>query len=233
MSRLLLIDNYDSFTYNLYQYLCELGATGRPEGTSAAPMSASRNEVPVVGGIEVEVRRNDSLTVDDVEALQPDGIILSPGPGRPEDAGICIPVIARFVGQIPILGVCLGHQAIAAAYGARIVSAPELLHGKTSLIHHDGTGLYRGMKPAFQAVRYHSLVADRRTLPDSLIVDAETADGIVMGIRHHEEPLFGVQFHPESILTDGGKILLQNFLDVVSAWTVQPVAVATSTPVGR
>jgi anthranilate synthase component 2 len=208
MSRLLLIDNYDSFTYNLYQYLCELGA-------------------------DVTVVRNDALTVDDVEALQPEGIVLSPGPGRPENAGVCIPVIARFVGQVPILGVCLGHQAIAAAYGGKIVNAPELLHGKTSLIHHDGTGLYEGMRPAFQAVRYHSLVADRRTLPDSLIVDAETADGIVMGLRHREVPLYGVQFHPESILTDGGKILLQNFLDVVAASAGEPVAQAASVPAGR
>jgi anthranilate synthase component II len=208
MSRLLLIDNYDSFTYNLYQYLCELGA-------------------------DVTVIRNDALTVDDVEQIDPDGIVLSPGPGRPEDAGVCIPVIARFVGQKPILGVCLGHQAIAAAYGARIVSAPELLHGKTSFIHHDGTGLYEGMKPAFEAVRYHSLVADRKTLPDSLLVDAETADGVVMGLRHREEPLFGVQFHPESILTDGGKILLQNFLDVVAARTGQPAVLATTVPARR
>jgi anthranilate synthase/aminodeoxychorismate synthase-like glutamine amidotransferase len=216
MSRLLLIDNYDSFTYNLYQYLSELGAT-------------------------VDVRRNDALTVDDVEAIQPEGIVLSPGPGRPEDAGICIPVIARFVGELPILGVCLGHQAIAAAYGARIVGAPELLHGKTSMVHHDGSGLYRGMTMPFEAVRYHSLVADRRTLPDSLLVDAETADGLVMGLRHREEPLFGVQFHPESILTDGGKILLQNFLDVVAASLGQPAgqpagqpgALATTIPAGR
>jgi anthranilate synthase component 2 len=208
MSRLLLIDNYDSFTYNLYQYLAELGA-------------------------EVDVRRNDALTVDDVEQIQPEGIVLSPGPGRPEDAGVCIPVIARFVGQVPILGVCLGHQAIAAAYGAKIVSAPELLHGKTSMIHHDGTGLYSGMKKPFQAVRYHSLVADRRTLPDSLIVDSETSEGIVMGLRHREEALFGVQFHPESILTDGGKILLQNFLDVVAAAAGRPVALAASVPAGR
>ena len=208
MSRLLLIDNYDSFTYNLYQYLCELGA-------------------------DVTVIRNDALTVDDVEAMQPEGIVLSPGPGRPEDAGVCIPVVARFVGEIPILGVCLGHQAIAAAYGAKIVNAPELLHGKTSLIHHDGTGLYAGMKPEFQAVRYHSLVADRKTLPDNLIVDSETADGLVMGLRHAEEPLFGVQFHPESIVTDGGKILLQNFLDVVAATSKVPVAAATSIPAGR
>src|SRR5262249_41783161 len=164
---LLIIDNYDSFTYNLYQYLCELGA-------------------------DVNVIRNDALTVEDVEAIDPDGIVLSPGPGRPEDAGVCIPVIARFVGRKPILGVCLGHQAIAAAYGAKIVGAPELLHGKTSQIHHDGTGLYANMKPEFTAVRYHSLVADRKTLPDSLIVDSETSDGIVMGVRHREELLFGV-----------------------------------------
>ena len=208
MSRLLLIDNYDSFTYNLYQYLCELGA-------------------------DVTVIRNDALTVDDVEKMQPEGIVLSPGPGRPEDAGVCIPVIARFVGQVPILGVCLGHQAIAAAYGAKIVNAPELLHGKTSQIHHDGTGLYENMNPEFQAVRYHSLVADRQTLPDSLVVDAETADGIVMGLHHRELPLYGVQFHPESIVTDGGKILLQNFLDVVSAASAETVAVAASVPAGR
>jgi len=205
MSRLLLIDNYDSFTYNLYQYLCELGS-------------------------DVTVVRNDALTLDDVERMQPDGIVLSPGPGRPEDAGVCIPIVERFVGQVPILGVCLGHQAIAAAYGGKIVNAPELLHGKTSRIHHDGTGLYDGMNPEFQAVRYHSLVADRRTLPDSLIVDAETADGLVMGLRHRDEPLYGVQFHPESILTDGGKIVLQNFLNVVAAFAGQPVAAATPIP---
>jgi anthranilate synthase component II len=208
MSRLLLIDNYDSFTYNLYQYLCELGA-------------------------DVDVRRNDSLTVEDIEKMEVDGIILSPGPGRPEDAGVCIPTIARFVGQLPILGVCLGHQAIAAAYGAKIVSAPELLHGKTSDIVHAGDGLYEGMNPGFKAVRYHSLVADRKTLPDSLIVDSETADGTVMGLRHREEQLYGVQFHPESILTDGGKILLKNFLDVVAAASAQPEPVASSVPAGR
>jgi anthranilate synthase component 2 len=212
MSRLLLIDNYDSFTYNLYQYLCELGA-------------------------DVEVVRNDKLTVDDVAKIDPDGIVLSPGPGRPQDAGVCIPVIERYVGQKPILGVCLGHQAIAAAYGAEIVGAPELLHGKTSFIHHDGTGLYQDMKPEFQAVRYHSLVADRKTLPDFLVVDAETGDGIVMGVHHKDQPLFGVQFHPESILTDGGKILLQNFLDVVAAFVAESqserVAVAASAPAGR
>jgi anthranilate synthase component II len=205
MSRLLLIDNYDSFTYNLYQYLCELGA-------------------------DVTVLRNDALTLDDVERMQPDGIVLSPGPGRPEDAGVCIPIVERFVGQVPILGVCLGHQAIAAAYGGKIVNAPELLHGKTSRIHHDGTGLYAGLAPEFQAIRYHSLVADRRTLPDVLVVDSETADGLVMGLRHREAPLYGVQFHPESILTDGGKILLQNFLDVVASFAGQPVAAAMPIP---
>jgi anthranilate synthase component 2 len=208
MSRLLLIDNYDSFTYNLYQYLCELGA-------------------------DVKVVRNDALTVDDIEAMQPDGIVLSPGPGRPEDAGICIPVIKRYVGQKPILGVCLGHQAIAAAYGAKIVGAPELLHGKTSQIIHDGTGLYERLNPEFTAVRYHSLVADRKTLSGDLIVDSETSDGLVMGVHHREEPLFGVQFHPESILTDGGKILLQNFLDVVAAFSRERVQVAASAPAGR
>jgi anthranilate synthase/aminodeoxychorismate synthase-like glutamine amidotransferase len=208
MTRLLLIDNYDSFTYNLYQYLCELGAS-------------------------VEVRRNDKLTVDDVAAFQPDGIVLSPGPGRPQDAGICIEVIERFAGKVPLLGVCLGHQAIAAAFGANIVSAPELLHGKTSMIHHDGAGLYRGLPSPFRAVRYHSLVSDRDTLPPELMIDAETSDGTIMGLRHREIPLYGVQFHPESILTDGGKKLLQNFLDVVQASAGEPVRLAASILAGR
>jgi anthranilate synthase component 2 len=208
MSRLLLIDNYDSFTYNLYQYLCELGA-------------------------RVDVRRNDSLTVDDVAALQPEGMVLSPGPGRPEDAGICVDVVKRFAGEVPLLGVCLGHQAIAAAYGATITGAPELLHGKTSMIHHDGGGIYRGLPTPFRAVRYHSLVADRDTLPDFLVIDSETQDGTIMGLRHRDIPLYGVQFHPESILTDVGKRLLQNFLDVVAASTAPPVPVATSIPAGR
>jgi anthranilate synthase/aminodeoxychorismate synthase-like glutamine amidotransferase len=208
MTRLLLIDNYDSFTYNLYQYLSELGA-------------------------EVEVRRNDKLTVDDVAAFQPDGIVLSPGPGRPEDAGICIEVIERFAGTVPLLGVCLGHQAIAAAYGAKITNAPELLHGKTSMIHHDGAGIYRGLPTPFRAVRYHSLVADRDTLPPELMIDAETSDGTIMGMRHREIPLYGVQFHPESILTEHGKKLLQNFLDVVQASAGEPVRLAASIPAGR
>jgi anthranilate synthase/aminodeoxychorismate synthase-like glutamine amidotransferase len=208
MTRLLLIDNYDSFAYNLYQYLCELGAT-------------------------VEVVRNDKLTVEDVAAMQPEGIILSPGPGRPEDAGICVQVVEQFAGKVPLLGVCLGHQAIAAAYGSKIVGAPALLHGKTSMIHHDGAGLYRGLPTPFRAVRYHSLVSDRDTLPPELIIDAETSDGTIMGIRHRDIPLYGVQFHPESILTDCGKQLLQNFLDVVQASAGEPVRLATSIPAGR
>jgi len=201
-TRLLLIDNYDSFTYNLFQYLAELGA-------------------------EVDVRRNDKVTLDEIERLAPDGIVLSPGPGRPEDAGVCIGTVERFAGRIPILGVCLGHQAIAQAYGATIVGAPELLHGKTSEIQHGGSGLYAGMPSPFRAVRYHSLVADPATVPDCLVVDSKTDDGIVMGLHHRDLEVYGVQFHPESILTDGGKTLLQNFLDVAAGARI-PVAVAVA-----
>jgi len=214
-TRLLLIDNYDSFTYNLYQYLCELGA-------------------------DVDVRRNDAISLDQIERLAPDGIVLSPGPGRPEDAGVCVPTVERFAGKVPILGVCLGHQAIAQAYGAEIVGAPELRHGKTSEVHHGGVGLYANMPNPFNAVRYHSLVADPATIPDELIVDAQTADNIVMGLHHRALPLYGVQFHPESILTDAGKQLLQNFLDAVAAGVRVPVAVpvaaaavASTTVAGR
>jgi anthranilate synthase component II len=188
-ARLLLIDNYDSFTYNLFQYLSELGAL-------------------------VDVRRNDTITLDEIERIAPDALVLSPGPGRPEDAGVCVPAVERFAGKLPILGVCLGHQAIAQAYGATIVRAPTLLHGKTSEIHHEGRGLYAGLPTPFRAVRYHSLVADPDTLPDSLVVDARTDDGIVMGMHHKDLPVYGVQFHPESILTDEGKRLLRNFLAV-------------------
>jgi anthranilate synthase component II len=191
MTRLLLVDNYDSFTYNLYQYFCELGA-------------------------EVDVRRNDSVSLDEIEAAGPAALILSPGPKRPEDAGICIDAVHHFAGQLPILGVCLGHQAIVAAYGGRIVEATELRHGKTSPISHDGHGLYVGLPSPFQAARYHSLLADAESLPSCLTADSRAPDGTIMGIRHRELPVFGVQFHPESIVTEGGKILLQNFLDVAT-----------------
>ncbi|MCC6173660.1 MAG: aminodeoxychorismate/anthranilate synthase component II [Chloroflexi bacterium] len=208
MSRLLLIDNYDSFTYNLYQYLSELGAS-------------------------VEVRRNDAISLDEIERIHPDGLVLSPGPGRPEDAGVCVAVVQRFAGRTPLLGVCLGHQAIVSAYGAKIVAAPELVHGKTSEVFHNSAGLYRGLPSPFKAVRYHSLVAEPNRVPDDLIVDARTADGVIMGVHHRNLPLYGVQFHPESILTEGGKQLLQNFLDVVAEPGAQPVAAATPIPAGR
>ena len=191
MKRLLLIDNYDSFTYNLYQYFCELGA-------------------------EVDVRRNDALTPDDVVRASPDGLVLSPGPGTPREAGVCNELIERFGPELPTLGVCLGLQCIAFAYGGEIVRAPELRHGKTSAIRHAGRGLFRGLPSPFAAVRYHSLVAAAECLPDSLEVTATTDDGLVMGLRHRRHPVEGVQFHPESILTEHGKQLLQNYLETLA-----------------
>ncbi|MFN0071499.1 MAG: anthranilate synthase component II [Chloroflexota bacterium] len=188
---ILLIDNYDSFTYNLYQYLCELGA-------------------------EVDVRRNDVLTADDVEALAPEAIVISPGPGRPEDGGISIPTIQRLGNRIPILGVCLGHQCIAAAFGGDVIRAPELRHGKTSMVHHDNAGLFSGLDNPFEAVRYHSLIADAETLPAELEVTARTDDGLIMGMQHRNFPIYGVQFHPESVLTLSGKQLLENFLEIAA-----------------
>jgi anthranilate synthase/aminodeoxychorismate synthase-like glutamine amidotransferase len=188
MSKLVLIDNYDSFTYNLYQFLAELGA-------------------------EVEVRRNDRLTSDELATLAPAGLVISPGPGTPLDAGVSNELIERFGPELPILGVCLGLQCIAHTYGGRIVPAPELRHGKTSQISHSGRGVFRDLPNPFEAVRYHSLVADRETLPDCLEVTASTADGLVMGVSHRDYPVEGVQFHPESILTGCGKQLLKNFLD--------------------
>ncbi len=185
--RILMIDNYDSFTYNLVQYLGELGA-------------------------DVHVRRNDEITVEDIAALDPDGIVVSPGPCTPKEAGVSVPVIERFRGAIPILGVCLGHQAIGAALGGEIVRAPRIMHGKTSPIHHDGRGVFRGLSNPFDATRYHSLVIDRASLPPDLEVSAWTAEGEIMGVRHRTQPLEGVQFHPESILTLEGKHLLENFL---------------------
>jgi anthranilate synthase/aminodeoxychorismate synthase-like glutamine amidotransferase len=188
---ILLIDNYDSFTYNLYQYLCELGA-------------------------EVEVRRNDSLTVDDVERMAPEAIVISPGPGRPEDGGISIETIQRLGDRTPLLGVCLGHQCIAAAFGGDVVRAPELRHGKTSMIRHNNTGIFAGLDNPFEAVRYHSLIADAGTLPSVLEVTAQTDDGLIMGVKHKSAPIHGVQFHPESVLTHAGKQLLENFLELAA-----------------
>jgi anthranilate synthase component 2 len=188
---ILLIDNYDSFTYNLYQYLCELGA-------------------------DVEVRRNDALTVDDVEQMAPEAIVISPGPGRPEDGGISITTIQRLGERIPLLGVCLGHQCITAAFGGDVIRAPELRHGKTSMIRHNDTGIFAGLDNPFEAVRYHSLMADASTLPAALEVTAQTDDGLIMGVKHRTAPIHGVQFHPESVLTHSGKQLLENFLNVAA-----------------
>jgi anthranilate synthase/aminodeoxychorismate synthase-like glutamine amidotransferase len=190
--RILVVDNYDSFVYNLVQYLGELGA-------------------------EPIVHRNDAITVADALALEPDGVLLSPGPGRPEDAGVLLDVIAAFAGRRPILGVCLGHQAVGHAFGGRVVAAPELMHGKTSFVHHRGVGVLAGLPDPLEATRYHSLVIDRHGLPDILEVTAETDDGTIMALRHRELPVEGVQFHPESILTVGGHDLLANFLGQLPA----------------
>jgi anthranilate synthase/aminodeoxychorismate synthase-like glutamine amidotransferase len=184
---LVVIDNYDSFTYNLVQYLGELGA-------------------------ELAVYRNDAITTDEVERLAPAGIVVSPGPGAPRDAGVSVPVLRRFAGRIPILGVCLGHQAIGEVFGGVVERAPEPVHGKTAFIHHDGRGVFAGLPTPFEATRYHSLVVRRAGLPACLEIAAESDDGLIMGLRHRELPVEGVQFHPESILTVSGKALLANFL---------------------
>ena len=185
---LLVIDNYDSFTYNLVQYLGELGET-------------------------VEVCRNNRITVDEIETrLRPERIVISPGPGTPDDAGISLRVIERFAGKIPLLGVCLGHQAIGQVFGGKVIRAPELMHGKASEICHDGRTIFADLQDHFMAGRYHSLIVERETLPDCLEVSAFTADNIIMGLRHKELKVEGVQFHPESILTSDGKKLLANFL---------------------
>jgi anthranilate synthase/aminodeoxychorismate synthase-like glutamine amidotransferase len=183
----LLLDNYDSFTYNLYQYLGELGAATR-------------------------VVRNDVMTAEQALGLGPRAVVISPGPGTPDQAGITLELIARAAGKLPLLGVCLGHQALGQAFGGRVVRAPRLMHGKTSEIHHDGRTLFRGLPNPFTATRYHSLIVDRESVPDALEVSAWTEDGLVMGLRHKTHPLEGVQFHPESILTAAGKDLLRNFL---------------------
>jgi anthranilate synthase/aminodeoxychorismate synthase-like glutamine amidotransferase len=188
-ARVLLIDNYDSFTYNLYQYLCELGAT-------------------------VTVVRNDAITIDEVRALAPDFIVISPGPGVPREAGISVDLVRALGSATPMLGVCLGHQAIAEAYGGVVARAPELMHGKASRVLHDGRGIFEGLPSPFSAIRYHSLCAAPESVPETLEVTARSESGVIMGLRHREYPVFGVQFHPESILTEHGKDLLRNFLAV-------------------
>jgi anthranilate synthase component II len=184
---LLMIDNYDSFTYNLVQYLGELGAA-------------------------VRVARNDAITLDEIESLAPAGIVISPGPCTPNEAGISVPLIRRFAGEVPILGVCLGHQAIGQAFGGRIVRSERVMHGKLSPVTHDGEGVFAGLPSPFYATRYHSLAIDRATLPRMLAVTATADDGEIMGVRHREFAVEGVQFHPEAILTEHGKRLLDNFL---------------------
>ena len=184
---ILVIDNYDSFTYNLVQYLGEMGQ-------------------------QLKVFRNDKVTVDELEGLKPDRVVISPGPCTPKEAGISVETIKRFAGRVPILGVCLGHQSIGYAFGGEIVRARTLMHGKTSMIHHDGEGVFSGLPNPFEATRYHSLVIRRETIPECLQITAETDDREIMGVRHREYPIEGVQFHPESILTKEGKALLANFI---------------------
>ena len=184
---ILVIDNYDSFTFNLVQYLGELGA-------------------------EMEVWRNDRITLDEIAAKKPERIVISPGPCTPREAGVSVSLVQRFSGELPILGVCLGHQSIGEAFGGEVVRAPYLMHGKTSQIHHNEQGVFHALPQDFTATRYHSLIVRKETLPDSLSITAETGDGLIMGLRHKEHPTVGVQFHPESILTDVGKKLLSNFL---------------------
>jgi para-aminobenzoate synthetase component 2 len=186
---ILLLDNYDSFTYNLAQYLGELGCY-------------------------VEVHRNDKISVEEIARRKPDRIVISPGPCTPQEAGISVELVQRLAGKFPILGVCLGHQAIGAAFGGKIVRAPKLFHGKTSQIYHDGKTIFNKLPNPFTATRYHSLIVEKKSLPRELSISAETEDGIIMGLRHRRYKLEGVQFHPESILTESGKQLLQNFLEL-------------------
>jgi anthranilate synthase/aminodeoxychorismate synthase-like glutamine amidotransferase len=189
---ILLIDNYDSFSYNLVQAMASQGA-------------------------DIKVLRNDEVQVDEAEALQPDAIVISPGPCTPKEAGVSVDLIKRFTGVVPILGVCLGHQCIGAAFGAEIVNAGRIMHGKTSMIRYDDTDLYRNLKNPFPAGRYHSLAVSRDSLPEELIVDSVSEDDEIMGLHHRDYQIYGVQFHPESVLTPGGKRLLKNFLKIVEA----------------
>ena len=186
---ILLLDNYDSFTYNLAQYLGQMGQ-------------------------QLEVRRNDQITLDEIEERKPERIVISPGPCTPAEAGVSVPLIKRFAGKIPILGVCLGHQAIGAAFGGHVIRAKQVMHGKTSAIHHDSKTIFRGLPQDFPATRYHSLIVERDSLPDELEISATTADGTIMGLRHKKLKVEGVQFHPESVLTEVGFRLLENFLTI-------------------
>ena len=187
LTMLLVIDNYDSFTYNLVQYLGELGA-------------------------EMKIFRNDEITVDEIEELNPERVLISPGPGTPDTAGITLETIDRFAGKVPILGVCLGHQAIGQHFGGKVSRAPEPVHGKPVKVSHDGKTIFQGIDGEFNAGRYHSLIVERESMPECLEITAESPDGLVMGLRHKDLPIEGVQFHPESILTDHGKLMLKNFL---------------------
>jgi anthranilate synthase component 2 len=193
---ILLIDNYDSFTFNLVHYFGTLGA-------------------------ETVVRRNDKISVEEAFAEEPEAIVLSPGPCTPNEAGICLDLIAAAAPTIPLLGVCLGHQAIGQAFGGKVVRAPKMMHGKLSEIRHDGTGVFRGINASFQATRYHSLTVARDSVPRELTVNAETADGVVMGLAHKSLPVHGVQFHPESIASEHGHRILRNFLDLAAAWNAK------------
>ncbi|MBK1793095.1 aminodeoxychorismate/anthranilate synthase component II [Devosia sp. WQ 349] len=199
MTKTLVIDNYDSFTYNLVHYLAELGA-------------------------DITVKRNDKITLDEIAKMTPEAIVLSPGPCTPTEAGVCLDVIERFKGEIPMLGVCLGHQAIGQALGGDVVRAPTLFHGKTSKINHTGKGLFRGLNAGFDATRYHSLIVKADTLPDELEVTATTDDGLIMGMQHKSLPIHGVQFHPESIASENGHAMLQNFLNLARDFNARKAA---------
>ncbi len=194
---LLMIDNYDSFTYNIVQYFGELGQ-------------------------DVRVFRNDAITLAEIARLKPDYLVISPGPCAPAQAGVSLAAIREFAGEIPLLGVCLGHQSIGDAYGGDVIRAPEPIHGKLSTVHHHGDTIFRGINGPFQATRYHSLVVKRDTLPQDLMVTAETQDGLIMGLSHRHHPVHGVQFHPESILSEHGHLMMKNFLDLAKAWNEGP-----------
>jgi anthranilate synthase component II len=199
MTKTLVIDNYDSFTYNLVHFLGELGA-------------------------DITVKRNDKITLEEIARMAPEAIVLSPGPCTPNEAGVCLAVIDRFKGEIPMLGVCLGHQAMGQALGGDVVRAPSLFHGKTSKINHSGKGIFRGLNAGFEATRYHSLIVKQETLPDELEVTASTDDGLIMGMQHRTLPVHGVQFHPESIASENGHALLQNFLNIARDFNAKRAA---------